>query len=62
MTVSDPLLQDGSATEGAPAAIGATATGRWDLTKALKAPVPLSLNICSSYANPCNFQAMKIST
>lgn len=26
MTVSDPLLQDGSATEGALAAIGATAT------------------------------------
>lgn len=62
MTVSDPLLQDGSATGGAPPAIRAAVTGRWDLTKALKAPAPLSLNMGSSYANPCNFQAMKIST
>lgn len=62
MTVSDPFLQDSSATEGAPPAIGAAVRGRWNSTKALKAPAPPPLNIGSSHANPCNFQAMKIST
>lgn len=61
-TVRDPLLQEGSSKGGAPQATEATGTGRWDLTAALKAPTLLSLNVCSSYANPCIFLAMKTST
>lgn len=59
MTVTDPILQAGSSKGGAPQTIEATGTGRWDLTMSLKSPTTLSLNIRSSYANPCIFRAMK---